>query len=167
MKILAVSRYTPYVCVAAMMLAGCGGPEAQGWNAPLQSSAKLSSESFKPAAGGSFTASYTGTYKKSCKINCGIVFRGTGSGTFIHRSRLNGGFSPGISGCGGFTFKSMKHPADTFNVATAPCRFPGVGHYKVQGGTGEFASASGRGKYSIQKHSNHTFTASWMGTLNF
>jgi hypothetical protein len=167
MKSLSLSCRALSFCVLGVLFVSCGGPQAQGWNAPsaLQSSAKLNSQSLKPAAGGSFTASYAGSYVKSCVINCGLNFHGTGSGTFIHRGRLKGGFFIALSGCGGFTFKSMKRPADTFNV-TGPCHF-GRGRYKVEGGTGKFANASGRGEVSIQKHSNHTFTSSWTGTLNF
>jgi hypothetical protein len=90
MRMLNRGRYAFSVCAAGVLLSGCGGRQAQGWNAPLQSSAKLSSESLKRAAGGAFSASYEGTYGTQCGAGiCVSYYHGTGSGTFIRRSRLN------------------------------------------------------------------------------
>ena len=119
MRNLSLSRYALSVCVAATLFVGCGGPQAQSWNAalPLQSSAK-GSELMKRAAGGAFTASYTGTYGTQCGAGiCVSSYHGTGSGTFIHHSRLKGKLVSDLSGCGGpFTFRNRKHPSDAFTV---------------------------------------------------
>jgi hypothetical protein len=172
MKGLSLSRYAVSVCVAGTLFVGCAGPQAQSWNSasPLQSSAKPSSESLKQAAGGAFTASYAGKFKVKQGLFFTTHFHGTGSGTFSHRSTLRGTMICGFSAdFAHFTFRSKKHPSDAFRVSdTQDICHKGKTQYTVTGGEGKFVNASGDGTLHLHlDNSNHTFTASWTGTLNF
>jgi hypothetical protein len=171
-----VGRYALSVYVAGTLLAGCGGPQTQSLNAapPLQSNAKLSSESLKHAAGGSFTASYAGTYERGCTLTgCSISLSGEGRGTFIGRSWLQGGANCRLhwgSGSGNFTFRSQNHLPDAFNASVNACLVNGKYNYTVHGGIGKFANASGGGTVSLSLSSGYnfgTFNSSWTGTLYY
>jgi hypothetical protein len=162
MKTSDFSRCALSFCAAGTLFAACGGP-TQGWSAPppLQLSTKVSRESLKRAAGGSFTASYAGKFRGLCGFPHvrDEYFRGTGSGTFIGRSGMKGPlYCQGRTG--NFIFRSKEHRAETFSVTV------NNGSYTVTGGTGKFANASGNGTFSISKK-GLTFTSSWTGTLNF
>lgn len=131
----------------------------------------LSSESLKRALGGSFTASYLGEYTYHNYVDFSVFsLHGGGRGTFIGSSSLKGGFECGRYFYGGrFTFRSTKHPVDSFRARLKPggTYCPG-GSYTVTGGKGKFANASGGGTVSFFfDYLNHTFTSSWTGTLNF
>jgi hypothetical protein len=129
----------------------------------------LSNESLKKATGGTFTASYVGSYGSQCGAGiCTTVFYGRGGGTFIGRSRLRGKEISDLSGCsGGFKFQSRKHRADTFR-AVVSCIGNGPYNFTVYGGTGKFANASGGGTVSFSfVGSAYTFTSSWTGTLYY
>jgi hypothetical protein len=173
MKSLSLSRHALSVCVATMLFVSCGGPQAQSWNpaSPLQSSAKLSSESLRRAAGGSFSAGYTGTWKTKQGLFFLTHFRAKGSGAFIGRSSLKGKMLCGFMvGGANFTFRSKKHPTDAFRVSVngTICSERGKPQYTVTGGKGKFSDASGSGTVSFSfNNSNHNFTSSWTGTLNF
>lgn len=170
MKRLSLSRHALGACIAGTLFVGCGGPQAQGWSAPplLPSSAKLSNESEKRAAGGAFTASYSGTYKHGCSFDfiCYYKYHGAGSGPFVHRSTSVGEVVCGSgSAAGVFTFRSAKHPRDAFTVSTDSCG--STAKYTVSGGKGKFSDASGSGTVSFSYKRLHHFTASWVGTLNY
>lgn len=175
MNSLSLSRYALSVCLAGVLVVGCGGPQAQGWNAPspLQSSAKMSSEYLKRATGGAFTAHYAGTVKETCGMFvCGLDFHGTGSGTFIGRSRLKGSASCfHKAGKGYFTFRSKRQRTDAFTVTFIGCPRRKSNLFTVTGGEGKFANASGNGtvQFVFSNNSSVTFpfTSSWTGTLNF
>lgn len=172
MKTLKLSALS--ICVAGTLFVGCGGPQAQSWNATsqLQSNTKLRSKAMKRTAGGSFTASYAGMYAERCNLTaCVIDYLGRGKGAFIGRSRLRG---TGYCGRGGgsftFKFRSKQHRADALNVSIPICTY-GSGYsvpYTVYGGTGKFANASGGGTVSFSLlYPTNIFISSWTGTLYY
>ena len=176
MKLPFLYLYSLSFCVAGTLIAGCGAPQAQNWNVPppLQSSAKLSHESFERAAGG-FTASYAGSASERCRkvfqyyFVCTTSLTGRGGGTFIHRSTFSGYITSAHRGssfhCSAqFSFVSIKHPVDSFHAKDASGCFSRS--YKVTGGHGKFAHASGNGTATISIKGS-TFTSSWTGALNF
>lgn len=181
MKSLDLSRYALSVCLAGTLFVGCGGPQAQSWNAafPLESSAKRNAD-MKGAAGGSFNASYAGKYRWHASFeHSSDKYFGGGRGTFIGRSKLRGSGSCGVGGLGdtAFTFRSKKNLADTFSIDVPECLIGDGSNatYTVTGGTGKFANASGEGTVSLYLHPTRyheywgtgNFTASFTGTLNF
>ena len=177
MKLLFLYVYSLSFCVAGTLIAGCGALQAQNWSVspPLQSSAKLNHEPFERAAGGSFTANYAGRASQRCRkvyqyyFVCTTSLTGKGNGTFIHRSRFSGFITSGHRGssfhCSAeFNFVSIKRPVESFDAKNVSGCFSRS--YKVTGGHGKFAHASGNETATISVKGS-TFTSSWTGTLNF
>jgi len=173
------------VCGAVILLAGCGGSQspisASGVSAAMPGTVRT-----RPASGGGFSGSYTGSASvRSCmfKQSGEFTFSGTGKVTFLHRSAESGELSrPWIinhcagSWSGSDTLMSLSDPGNTITMSLTrvvkhniidPCSLKPYS-YKVTGGTGKFAKATGGGTVRFSCHrSLHTYSDQWSGTLSF
>ena len=140
------------------------------------------------ASGGSFSASYSGTFTlRACAPPDGFGsfgFNGSGSGAFIHASTENGSAVGNVHGAcswsGTATLRNSLHPRNSVKVSlflmgagtgqdNTPC-YPDFGHsvkFTVVSGTGRFTNATGSGTVAFTCHSDDTYTDKWSGTINF
>lgn len=180
MKNLNLSRYALSVYVAAILLAGCGGSSGTSpqSNAIIPSARLQRLELTRPAHGGAFSATYSGTNHRSGSCLPGraplrIKFRGPGNASYLHRSRERGKitFEGGPQGmCGSFsgkaTLTSSGNRLDSINMRLSG--YPSEGAtYTVIGGTGKFANATGTGTVIFQYLSGYEYSYVWSGTLYY
>jgi hypothetical protein len=168
---------TLLVGLAVAVLGGCSsgaGSQVAPLGPMLQSAA--------PAAGGSFSASYSGTYSLSfiCGQNPQGYFKvsGTGSASFLHRSTEAGSMYV-KDRCGYWlgtgTLTSSHNPRNTITVwlrsvaigSESPCYNPRGVQFSVTGGTGKFAHATGSGTVRFVCNNNGTYTDHWTGTVMY
>ena len=155
----------------AVSLAGCGGSQIA---APSSTQPYIGSAAFRQS-GGAFSASYSGHYLEYCDHEgCNWSFHGSGTATFLHRSReqFDWTFVLGLSGTTSsytITLMSSRSQEDrikvTVNQPPTPC---GTNSYVVTGGHGRFAHARGSGTIiTTCDTSGYTYTDAWTGTLNY
>lgn len=132
MKSLRASRYALSVCVAAILLAGCG----RSLSAPRAANAVTAGAVRMPSAqGGAFGANYSGTVKIANlhgNHHYTFTFDGTGVASFLGPSRETGTLTEsctlGCRGRGILTLRSSKHPKAVVFMKTGwegPMRYGG------------------------------------------
>ena len=164
--------------VAIVFLAGCAAVPSVPTHLQTQGPATR-------ASGGAFSASYSGNYHLTkCNLQRhkkgSFTFTGSGSGAFIHSSTENGLMSGSSSApciyTGTAALTSTLHPRNSITVVLAlhyfllndPCTSKGQQvTFRVLGGTGRFANATGNGTVAFSCNSNGTYTDHWSGTITF
>lgn len=163
--------------IAMLVLVGCSAVPSAPTHMQTQGAAIK-------ASGGSFSASYSGTWTARnfpCEeppLPGSFTFNGNGSGSFIHMS----GEHIFFIGCtvpwhGTATLTSSRFPNNSITATvdhvlarSNPCdAFGRHVDFTVTGGTGRFASATGSGTIAITCHGNTsgTYTDQWSGTITF
>lgn len=176
MKNLNLSRCTLSVCVAAILLAACGGSHGPvgppGANAVMPGVARTA-----PALGGAFSGGYSGTGTGTlCTYKSGgaFFFDGSGNSSFLGQGKESV-LVQGRKLCswsGGATLQSSRHPNQVIFIAlsegrgsiASPCTVTFT--YTVHGGTGKFAHAKGSGTLTFQC-SGSMYSDQWSGTISF
>jgi hypothetical protein len=159
MNSLNPSRGGITVCVAAALLAACGGGSQQPFaSVPLTVARTALTE---PAAGGSFKGSYLGTASGACHYPSGgtFNFNGNGNSSFLGRSSESGLLTANrnCAWSGGAILQSSRHPKQLIFIAlyegrgiiSSPCDYITF-EYTVHGGTGKLAHAKGSGTLAFQ-----------------
>lgn len=173
------------ICVAAVLLSGCGGPLG----------ARSAADALIPGAvgavaahGGVFSANYSGTVKIAVVNNdhhYKFTFDGTGVASFLGPSRETGTLyencTLGCDGKGVLTLRSSKHQkaAIFMNVEwSGPVTYAGMclpnAQYTVNRGKRRFYGATGDGVVtftcsggSFGGSGSYTYSDQWSGTLDF
>jgi hypothetical protein len=125
------------------------------------------------AAGGSFSASYSGTFSsRSCGFKCTTTtYSGKGRASFLLKSDESLTLTthcviPPCGVVGTATLVSRLHTGNsiTMSVQASPglcCR------WSVVSGTGKFAHATGSGQWAVSYGGGNAYTDQWAGTLQF
>jgi hypothetical protein len=169
MKISDASRCARSVCVAALLLAGCGGSQVVEPSSTPQFIISAASR----LSGGAFSASYSGKDGgHSCGTGCRVThFRGSGTATFLRSSyervriRIVDGTSTGRA-----ILKSLRSKTDSITATLSPPVYlcgSNSKSYVVTGGTGRFGHAMGSGTISTTCLSGPGYTDTWTGTLYY
>lgn len=158
--------------ITAAILVGCGV-------LPLSSS-KGQLEKASPKSGGSFTASYSGAYSNNdCRSSkrSRFEFHGNGTASFLGSGTEQGkirlvlfhGFCQGVSGTSTFANTSGDSVTAAFTTHYSPaCGSDVPVDYRVTGGTGKFAHATGSGQVTFTCFGpRHDYVDSSKGTLYF
>lgn len=138
------------------------------------SSVSPAGPSARALRGGTFTASYTGTFSGSCRGSKGGAFKfdGTGSATFLHRSveskmfQMAKGCRQSLGGTGLLT--SKRNPSNSIGVSFSGsligCTWA---RFAVTGGTGEFTHVAGSGTVTTDCKPSGQYSDMWNGTITF
>lgn len=132
------------------------------------------------AAGGAFTASYSGTFKETGNCitsSCTVTLSGKGSASFLGASSesatLKGQACKTSTGTGILRSTVTSSNSLTMTVTGKVCLgSSGItisGTYKVAGGTGAFKGATGSGTITgtATVGTSGTYKDSWKGTLTY
>jgi hypothetical protein len=162
------------ICVAAMMLGGCGGPHTYFGPSSLQQDASR-------ASGGTFTAKYKGTYyiqtKCTYKQFGRLGFDGNGHARFLGLSNEYGGLITRYNGracvpfVGSDYLTSTQYPSDEISVNLSEgrgCQLPTF-CFRVVSGTGKFANAAGSGTVwlPLNVFGGGRYHDKWNGTITY
>lgn len=176
MSILVTSRLFNAVALSCLVV-GCGGSSSPV-SQPLGLNRMSQLQSVSPAAGGSFSASYSGKYTlRGNNKPFEYTFQGIGKGSFINKSTEAGEifYYCGLHGCfiqsgSHATLTSRRNDANTINITFPFDKIFSCGTrvaWYVTGGTGMFAHATGSGTVTFTCHTGRTYTDTWKGTLYF
>jgi hypothetical protein len=173
---LNLNRFTLSVCAIAALLPGCGGgrgvaPQTDSVALPTV----LQQQSHELASGGAFIAGYTGTAKQTHRRGTRqiLFYNGEGNASFIGRSEEHGTFQLYCQPTCGFVkgkfwLISRRHPQ---NIVIMSVKINKVGSsyvYRVTGGVGKFAKATGMGTWSNPDFGKkRSYSDQWSGTLYY
>jgi hypothetical protein len=170
------SQRTSSITMAAL-LAACGGSPPQAGTAlsPADLQQQIP-ELRQPTDGGAFSAGYSGVENRVGDCFKGdefLNFFGDGQASFLRRSHELGRVVVRklAEGCqaemGGFSLISDEHEGDEIFMSVL-WKGGNSWDYKVIGGTGRFANASGSGTWSFDAPAlGGAYSDTWTGKLNF
>ena len=158
------------ICMTAVSLAGCGGagtpvPAARGGASGVR---------IELLHGGAFSAKYSGRFHVNyCGLVCqDFVFNGTGKASFLFASNESGNarvLPVRHTFNGSAILISSKMPANNiqFRISGAlHSACPGPISWKVIGGYGKFAHATGSGSIAFTCNV-YNYVDRWSGTIHF
>jgi hypothetical protein len=177
MRISDLSRCALNVC-AALLLAGCAGGQVVGPSSMKQLANPAAPKSAaSQLSGGAFSASYSGHYSVHTCVPCPARwrFRGSGNAKFLRPSdeRMNWTFVLGFlhsEPANSAKLTSLHSKMDSIKVTISvrhECN--GSNRYKVTGGTGRFAHATGSGTITTTCKGlpRGAYSDQWSGTLYY
>lgn len=129
----------------------------------------------RPASGGAFSASYTGTQKITHRHGTRqiLLYSGEGKASFIGRSEERGKFQlychPTCGFIrGSFWLISKRHTQDFVTMSVKINKKGSAYVYRITGGAGKFAKATGMGTWlNTYYRTKGTYSDQWSGTLYY
>jgi len=184
MGALTPTSYLLAALLAVTSLAACGGVEPGNALAPLQNSAKT--HPLGKGQGGTFTANYSGIYNYNVtwgQANCKIgLFSGNGTASFLGNSTesIDSRYCEGLTINQSFARATLTDASNSKNYiklgmeqAFFPCFSPNynTSSWKVRGGGGKFANASGSGTVTFTcthyTDKQNSYSDKWSGKLTY
>ena len=174
MRISDFTRRALRVCVAALLLAGCGGSQEAPALGPPTAGAPTTRTG--PEPNDVFTATYNGDYTgNACeKGRADFDFAGGGDATFlglgaefvhIHANGRKKCTWTGHATLTSFRYSDEIHMKLSLGEAIDPCEQRLS--WTTTGGTGRFKGARGEGTVFIECEPNNTYVDAWTGYVTY